>query len=303
MSTTTSQFHGILPAVVTPLDAGERFASASFESLLERVYAAGVDGIYVCGQTGEGLQQPVEQRKRVAEVAVRCSPAGKQVIVHVGAHRTADAVDLARHAAAAGACAVSSLPPAGSYSFVEIVNYYRTLAAASDLPLLVYFFPDVCPSISRVDQILELCAIPNVVGLKFTDFDLYRLSLIKQSGAVIFNGRDEVLAAGLLMGADGGIGTFYNLIPELFLKVYACARAGRWEECRPVQKRINELIEIGLRFPTLAAVKTMLTWSGIACGPCVAPRRNLTPAEEEGLRKALAASSFADAPFAAPPSR
>ena len=303
MSATTSRFHGILPAVVTPVDAEERFAPAAFELLLERVYAAGVDGVYVCGQTGEGLQQPVEQRQRVAEVAVRCSPAGKQVIIHVGSHRTADAGELAEHAAAIGAQAVSSLPPAGSYSFVEISNYYRALAAASDLPVLVYFFPDVCAAIARVEQILELCAIPNVIGLKFTDYDLYRLSLIKRSGAVIFNGRDEVLAAGLLMGADGGIGTFYNLVPELFLEVYAHACAGRWTECRPVQQRINELIEIALRFPALAAVKTMLRWSGIDCGPCIRPRRNLTPAEEEGLRQALAASSFARAPFAAPPPR
>jgi N-acetylneuraminate lyase len=293
----TSIFHGILPAIITPLDAEGHFAAAVFERLLERVYAAGVHGVYVCGQTGEGPLLGVEDRKRAAEVAVKCSPKGKQVIVHAGAQRQADAVELVKHAARCGATAVSSLPPAGGYSFDEVAGYYRTLATASDLPFLVYFFPDVAPAINRVEHILELCSIPNVIGLKFTDFDLYRLGLLKLGGAVIYNGRDEVLAAGLMMGADGGIGTFYNLTPELFLEVYALARDNRFVEARAVQYRINELVQLALRFPALAAVKQMLKWSGIDCGPVAAPRRGLTPNQETELKRQLAASSFAGAPF------
>src|SRR5262249_52081292 len=82
---------GIIPATVTPLDPEEGFAPGAYKTLLERLYAAGVNGVYVCGQTGEGLLQTVEQREQVAEAAVKYSPPGKTVIVHVGAHRTADA--------------------------------------------------------------------------------------------------------------------------------------------------------------------------------------------------------------------
>jgi len=297
----TSIFQGIVPAVVTPLDEDGRFAPAPFARLLERLYAAGVDGVYVCGQTGEGPQLAAEDRKRAAEVAVRCSPKGKQVIVHAGAARPAEAVELARHAASCGATAVSSLPPAGGYSFPEVAAYYRMLAAATDAPFLVYFFPDVAPAINRVEHILELCALPNVIGLKFTDFDLYRMGLFKRAGAVVYNGRDEVLAAGLMMGADGGIGSFYNLIPDLFLEVYKLAREDRFAEARAVQYRINELIQLTLRFPALAAIKLMLKWSGIDCGLVAAPRRSLTAVEESELRRQLAASSFADAEFAGAP--
>src|SRR5438445_12984281 len=115
----TGSLNGILPAVVTPLDADEQFAPAPFEALLESLYAAGVDGVYVCGGTGEGLLQTVDQRKLVAEAAVRNSPKAKLVVVHVGSHRTADAVDLADHASRIGAAAVSALPPAGNYSCAE----------------------------------------------------------------------------------------------------------------------------------------------------------------------------------------
>ncbi len=278
---------GIIPAVVTPIDDLERFAPAPFEALLEKVYSAGVHGVYVCGQTGEGLLQTVEQRKSVAEASMRYSPPGKQVIVHVGAYRTADAVELARHANSIGVTAVSALPPFGSYSFEEIHAYYQEIAAASDLPVLVYYFPEICPAIKTAEQIMQLCAIPNVVGLKFTDFDLYRMRYIKQSGALIFNGRDEVLAAGLLMGADGGIGTFYNIVPELFVELYIFALRGDWMGARAVQDRVNAIVRATLRFPGFPAIKQILRWSGIDCGQCIRPRAGLTPEQTSELRRSL----------------
>jgi N-acetylneuraminate lyase len=181
----------------------------------------------------------------------------------------------------------------GAYSFDEIRSYYRTLAAASDLPFLVYYFPAVSPSTATTVQILELCALPNVVGLKFTDHDFYKLSLVRNTGAVVFSGYDEVLVAGLLMGASGGIGTFYNLVPELFVEVWRLGRAGQWIEARATQARINELIELTLRYPCFPAVKTILRWNGVDAGRCLEPRRALTADEERGLREALASSSFA----------
>ena len=286
------RFRGVFPAVVTPFDANGEFAGATFERLLARLYETGVHGVYVCGQTGEGLLQPVSMRQQVAEAAVRCSPKDRTVILHVGAARLADAIQLARHAERIGASAVSSLPPAGNYSFAELRGYYQQLANASGLPLLVYYYPEASRLTVTLDHLLDLCEIPNVVGLKFTDFDLYKLHQIGQSGKVIFNGRDEVFAAGLLMGADGGIGTFYNLVPGLVLKVYLSALSGQWDEARRAQDQVNELIRITLQFPMLSAVKTMLKWQGFDCGPCLAPRQNLTHEQELQLRNLIEKSSL-----------
>ncbi len=285
-------FRGVFPAIVTPFGENGEFAAATFERLLARLYEAGVQGVYVCGQTGEGLLQPVEMRQQVAELAVRSSPKGRTVILHVGAARLPEAIQLARHASRIGASAVSSLPPTGNYSFPELRRYYQQLAEASGLPLLVYYFPEASRTVVTLDQLLELCEIPNVVGLKFTDFDLYKLHQISQSGKVIFNGHDEVFAAGLLMGAGGGIGTFYNLVPELFLQIYKSARSGQWEEARRAQDQVNELIRITLRFPMLSAVKTMLKWQGFDCGSCLAPRENITEAGQHQLRGMLEKSSL-----------
>jgi N-acetylneuraminate lyase len=284
--------HGILPAAVTPVDDHTVLNTGSYERLLQRLSEAGCHGVYVCGQTGEGLQLPLDVRERAVEVAVANTPAGRSVIAHVGASNTADALRLARHASRAGAHAISSLPPGSSYSFPEVRSYYEALAAASSVPVLVYYFPEYSAAIRTAGEVFELCAIPNVIGLKFTDFDLYRLSLIQRAGHTIFNGRDEVLAAGLLMGAHGGIGSFYNLVPELFVHVYTQARAGLWTEARATQDRINDLIRIVLAFPMLAAIKRLLTWSGIDCGYPVPPRHGLTEQQENALRVALSDTGF-----------
>jgi len=288
----TTNLHGIFPAVVTPFDENENFVPAAFERLLARLYAAGIDGLYVNGYTGEGFLQPVEQRKRVAEVALHSTPKGKSVIVHVGANRTADAVELARHAATIGVQAISSLLPLGPYSPAEIRAHYQALAMASDLPILVYYFPEFSTAIQGIQQILELLDLPKVIGVKFSDFDLYKLSLLRKKECVLFNGRDEVLAAGLLMGADGGIGSFYNLIPECFVELFQLAQQSRWDEARQIQSRINELIEISLRFPMLAAVKAILSWQGLDCGRPLPPRRSLTEEEARCLQGLLRDSSF-----------
>jgi N-acetylneuraminate lyase len=284
-----AKFGGVLPAVVTPFDDGGNFDERAFERLVEFLYAAGIDGLYVCGQTGEGMQQPPAQRRRVAEAAVRLSPPGKQVIIHVGAQNTAIACDLARHAESAGAAAVSSLAPSGPYSFDEVVAYYETLARTTSLPLFVYHFPAGSPVIRTIEHIERICQIPRVIGLKFTDMDLYMLGELKRTGAVIFNGADEVFAAGLLMGADGGIGSFYNIVPRLFVEAFQAARRGDWERARCHQSMINRIIRIGLRYPGHSAIKQMLAMMGLDCGQCLAPRRPLAPQEERQMRADLIA--------------
>lgn len=289
----TARLSGILPAVVTPLDEEGAFLPDAFERLCEFLYAAGADGLYVCGQTGEGLQQSPEQRKRIVEHAVRISPPGRIVMAHIGAPSTAQAVELARHAEDAGAHAISSLPPAGAYSMEEVRGYYEAIASATSLPLFVYFFPAFTATPKSLGDLMSLCEIPHVAGMKFTSTDLYMLGELKRQGAVIFNGFDEILVAGLLMGADGGIGSFYNVVPQWFVELFRAAQSGDWTKARAIQARINEIVTIGLRYPIHAAVKEMLRWLGMDCGVCALPRRRLTAAETACLRSALESSPLA----------
>jgi N-acetylneuraminate lyase len=278
---------GVLPAILTPMDAEGRFVPEMMERLCAALYNCGVDGVYVCGQTGEGLQQPVAQRKLVVETTVKATPAKKIVMAHIGAGSTEDAVDLARHAERAGAHSISSLPPSGSYSIDEVHAYYSAIAAATKLPLFIYFFPAFAARPSGYDDLMRLCEIGGVAGLKFTSTDLFTMWKLKRAGATIFNGFDEIFVAGLAMGADGGIGTFYNVVPEWFVAIHRLAKEGKWDEARALQSRVNAVIELGLQYPTHAATKEMMAWQGVPCGDCRAPRANLTTDQIRSLREKL----------------
>ncbi len=288
----TAQFAGIYPALLTPLNAQGDLNRTSLALHLKSLYAAGADGVYVAGSTGEGLLLPLEVREALTRAVVELSP-DRQVIVHVGANSTAAAMRLARHAERAGAHAISSIAPHGPFSFADIEAYYRELAASTALPLILYFFPASAPAVAGYAQIEALCAIPNVVGVKFTSFDLYTLNRLKQLGKLVFNGHDEVLAAGLLMGADGGIGSIYNLEPALFVQLYRAARAGHWDEARQLQDRVNQLITIVLGYPLFPALKQILQWRGIDCGACTPPYRTLSDEQAQRLRQELTAAGFA----------
>ena len=291
------KIEGVLPALLTPFTAEEEVDIPALERLIDRLYAsADIAGLYVCGQTGEGLEQSPAMRRMVVETAVQRSPAGKKVIAHVGAARAGDAIELARHAADAGVCAVSSLPPRGGYGFEEFRSYYASLASASPAPVVIYYYPEVAPGLSS-SEVVDLCSVPNVAGVKFTSFELHRIAEMIRAGALVLNGRDEVFAAGLLMGAAGGIGSFYNVAPKMFCEVYRAAMNGHWDEARRVQDCIGRLISIVLQFPMIPALKKMLEWSGLSCGSALEPRRKLTAEEERVLRGALEAAGFDPAGF------
>jgi N-acetylneuraminate lyase len=278
--------HGILPALVTPLKEDGTLNEVALEKLLAHLYANGCHGVYLCGSTGEGLMLEASTRKRIVETVKRLSPADKQIIVHVGAWSVSESYELARHAERQGAAAISCLRPHGA-SFDELVALYAGLAKATKLPFLAYYFPAYTGGPLSVDQLERICALEGVAGLKFTDYDLFTLSLLSRQGKLIFHGRDEMLAAGLLMGACGGIGSIYNVAPRWFVDLWEHCQAGRWTEARAVQDRINDLIRVLVALPFMPALKRTLTWQGVPCGAALAPRQPLTADQETRLITAL----------------
>jgi N-acetylneuraminate lyase len=283
-----SLLRGIFPALVTPLSPDNSVNVRSLGKLIERMYGAGADGLYLCGSTGEGLHMQPEARQLVAEVVTDLSPKDKQVIVHVGARSLEQTLDLARHASKLGVSAISSLPLPG-LSAEELPNLYRAIANAARVPVVAYYFPDHSGYSLSFDQIAEICAIPGVEGVKFTDYDLYKVSKLTDVGVKILNGRDEILIAGLIMGAAGGIGSTYNVMPGRFVDLFRMASEARWEEARNLQRRVTQFITALLSFPLLPAIKQVLEWSGIDCGKTLGAPHELTIAERKRLRTELGA--------------
>lgn len=257
---------GLYPAFLTPLDANRRLNRQVAQNLLQHLLATGMDGVYVAGTTGEGLRLALEERKALVETLMPVLPKSKRILVHVGSPNLGDAIQLANHAVEHGAHAVSSLPPQGDARTVHA--YYEELARESALPLILYYFPKASPqAFTDPQQLLDICDIPNIVGVKFTDFNVYLMHKLVSRGKLVFNGYDEALASGLLMGAQGGIGSTYNVMPELYLDIYRASQQGRWEEARQAQYRANEVIDLLLTFPFFPALRAAMKTRGFDCGP------------------------------------
>jgi len=289
----------ILPALVTPLTPTGQLDTKSTERLIDHLYNKGVGGLYITGSTGEGIYLAAEMRKRIAEIAVNLSKGRGNVIVHVGAIQTAMAIELADHAAKIGADAVSSIPPfAGGYSWAEVHSFYTDLARASKLPVVAYYIPGLTGQQRSLDELASLLSIPNVGGYKFTDYNLYTMQRLLsrfRPDQIIYNGPDEMLAFGLQFGAHGGIGTTYNVMPELIVKIAQLTRDLRFADAVAAQIKANEVIEPLIACHGVASTKQILVWQGlIDHAHCVAPRAALTEDQKKTLLHRLEKTAIAD---------
>lgn len=212
----TARFSGIWPAMLTPTTADGRPSLPVCEQLVDLFAQQKLGGIYLVGSTGQWPLFTAEERKAVAECVVRAAAGRLPVMIHVGAATTAEAVELAKHAARIGAAAVSAVGPIYyPHPPDAVFEYYHRIGTATDLPLFGYHLSGVSKLPLAPREFAErLLTVPNVVGMKITDHDLYPFGLIHAVAGErlqLFSGADEVMCYAVLSGAVGAIGTFYNL--------------------------------------------------------------------------------------------
>lgn len=286
---------GIWPALVTPLKENEELSPESLENLLEWHVTCGCHGFYVCGGTGEGILLKPEVRKGCLEAAVeicgRIKPIDPPPIVaHIGSADLHMARELATHAATHGAAAVSSIPPMYyTYDSDEIYDFYKDIADSVDIPVIIYASLQSNTNITSV-LLSRLMEIPNIVGIKYTSYNLFEMRRMKDlnDGNVnVVNGPDENLLPALVMGADGGIGTTYNFMPSLYIRLYKAFKAGDMEIARESQFLVNKVIGIIMNYHILASTKTILSRMGIKVGHMSQPMCRLRPEQEEQLMAQL----------------
>jgi N-acetylneuraminate lyase len=209
-------FTGIWPALVTPLTEAGEPDLRQLERLIDVLAGQGLDGLYILGSTGQWPLLGLDQRRSIADRVVQAAAGRIPVMVHVGAAATDDAIALARHAAKIGAAAISSVAPIYYPLPTDAVfEHYRRIATATDLPLFIYHLAGVTqPALDPREYVERLLALPHIAGMKITDRDLYPFGLIRTYAGdrlTLFSGADEVLCHASLSGADGAIGSFFNL--------------------------------------------------------------------------------------------
>lgn len=279
---------GVIPAMLTVFDKNEDIDEKGTRELVNHLINKGVNGLYLTGSTGEGFTMTSQERMKFIEIVIDENNGRVPIIVHVGAIGTRISIDLAKHAKAVGADAISSVPPFyWKFSENQIIKYYEDIASECDLPMIVYNVPLV--GVLGLNTIKRLAKIKNVKAIKYTAASHYEITQIKDeigSDFLVYSGCDEMAVSGLLAGADGIIGSFFNLIPEVFLKIYDAVEKNEIDTAKKLQRQAVEIIMYTTKVPSFySALKVMLRYQGINAGYCRRPFENLTLEQEEVLVK------------------
>lgn len=276
---------GILAALITPFNKDGSINYPVLNEVIDYELSQGIDGFYVGGSTSECFLLSVEERKKLVEAVVKYNNGRGIVLAHVGSIGTDLTVELGKHAKAAGVDAISAVTPF-YYKFTpeQIVQYYYDIADRTDMRVIAYNFPTLTGYALTVNDIDKLSKNANVAGVKYTCLDLYTMERFKHlhPELVIYNGHDEVMLYGLTAGADGGIGSTYNFMPDKFRKLVDCFKSGKIAEAQQIQHEINTIIPYVGKYGSMQAAKEFLTLRGMPCGDSRGP---FTPLDENAKKE------------------
>lgn len=273
---------GVFTALVTPFDEEDNIKEDSLRKIISYNLKGGVSGFYVCGSTGESLLLTVEERKKVLDIVKDEVKDRAFIIANVGCISTKFSIELAKHAERIGVDAISSFPPIYyRFTLEEIKNYYLDIAESTSIPLIIYYIPSFTNVEMSIEFLSELLSYRNIIGVKFTSMDLFKLERLKtiQREKFIFNGFDEIFLGGLILGADGMIGSTCNIVPHIVRSIYDSFLSGDLHKAYEYQQKLNKIIYDIKDFGIIPAIKAILSLIGIECGRPRRPFRSLDKEE------------------------
>lgn len=290
---TAWQPRGVMTALCTPFTSdGADVDEGALRELVEAQVAAGIDGLVPVGSTGEFTSLTIEERRRVVEVVIEAARGRVPVIAHCGANATAPALELARHAEAAGASAVLAVHPFyAPLTLDEILGYYEDLAGALRIPVMAYNIPPFTGTNLTPDFLSRLAReVEGVVAVKDTSGNLaqvYELLHDHASEIEVVNGWDPIAMPVLALGGTGQILGSANLMPRQWVELFALQREARDEEAAELWDRMLPVTRFLLRERIPGSVKAGTTLTGVAVGDPRPPHRPLAPDKVEALRALL----------------
>ncbi|MTI16466.1 N-acetylneuraminate lyase [Rhodobacteraceae bacterium RKSG542] len=266
---------GMHVALISGFSDNGAFDPKRQENILEYVMRQNVTGLYVGGSSGEGALMSVAELSAQQEVVKGVAQdTNLELIAHVGLPSLRDSIELAKRAQSLGYHGLSALPPhAYPYSQEEIYEYYEVLAAATDLPMIVYEVPVRTGRPTPLDQMIRLLDLPNVKGIKYTSSDLFALAQLQKArpNSTYFFGFDEIISSALALGVDGGIGTTYNVLGSLYGALYEAAAASDMKKMQQLQRISQDYVSALLVTGVIPGTKLTLEMLGVDCGPARAP--------------------------------
>jgi N-acetylneuraminate lyase len=275
---------GLITAPFTPFMHNGEINTNIIPDYAEKLKSEGLKGVFICGTTGEGMLLTNEERKNIAEKWVEHHNKEFKVIVHVGTTSSKQSKDLAMHAQQIGAYAIGSMGPL----FMKPAKTEELLAFCADLasgaPKLPFYYYHI-PSVSGVDLSMTdfikgaSKKIPNFCGIKYTYnnfMEMQQCIQLDDGKWDILHGFDELLLAGLALGAKGAVGSTYNYLAPLYNQIITDFQNGRIDKARNNQSKSVKIVEVLLKYGgALVAGKALMKHIGLDCGPCRPPLKNL----------------------------
>jgi 4-hydroxy-tetrahydrodipicolinate synthase len=284
-------FHGVFPYLVSPVDAAGRIKSDVLGKLCDDLIKAGVHGLTPLGSTGEFAYLSNEQRTAVVRSAIEAANKRVPVVAGVAATATADAVAQAKSYQRLGADGILAILE--SYfplKDAQVEDYFRAIADAVDIPVVLYTNPQFQRSDLSLDVIARFSAHPRIRFIKDASTNTGRLlSIMNRCPDLrVFSASAHIPAAVMLIGGGGWMAGPACVIPRQSVRLYDLCRAGRWPEAMELQRQLWRINEAFARFNLAACIKAGLQAQGYAVGDPVPPQPALSPQEREIVAKTLA---------------
>jgi dihydrodipicolinate synthase/N-acetylneuraminate lyase len=282
---------GVFPALTTKFTSSEALDFKMFEKNLAAQLEAGVDGVILGGTLGESSVLSNEEKFDLVKFTIEKVAGRVPVVMNIAEGSTREAVKLAEQAASAGVKGLMMLPPMRYKSdHRETVTYYKAVAAATPLPIMVYNNPVDYKVEVTLDMFAELAEMPTIQAVKESTRDISNVTrMINRFGDrfKILSGVDTLAMESLLMGADGWVAGLVCAFPAETVAVYRLVKAGRLEEALKIYRWFLPLLELDIHAKLVQYIKLAEAETGIGSENVRAPRLTLVGEERDRILKII----------------
>ena len=283
---------GIYPPIATPFKHDE-VDYAGLARNVERWMGTGLRGLLALGSNGEAASIDEDEAERIVATVREGVPRDRVLLAGTGRQSTRATIAATKRAAKAGADAVLVLTPfyfKAQMTPDALGEHYRAVADASPVPVLLYNFTNVTGINLAPETVAALSAHPNIVGLKDSNGDIAQVAGVVARVPAEFTvlvGSAATLYPAMVMGASGGIVAVANVVPDVCVKLYDLARAGKDDEARALQRRLTPLANAVTAGYGIAGLKVAMESAGYIGGDVRRPLRPAKPEARDTIRRLL----------------
>ena len=288
------EFRGVFPYLVSPVDGSGRVLTDVLQRLVDDLIKAGVHGLTPLGSTGEFAYLNREQRTEIVRATIEAADRRVPVVAGVASTATADAVAQAKEYQRLGADGILAILEAYfPVSDAGVESYFRAIADAVDIPVVLYTNPQFQRSDLSLDVIARLADHPRIGYIKDASTNTGRLlSIMNRCGDRIrvFSASAHIPVAVMLIGGVGWMAGPACIVPRESVRLYDLCRAQRWPEALELQRALWRINEVFARFNLAACIKAGLQLQGYEVGDPVPPTAALTSEQRQvvaGVLKGL----------------